>query len=55
MIAEHAYDELPEYGSFAHLRADDVLGRVDEMLAAGTLASSGGRFPKLRASQPALT
>ena len=55
VIAEHAYDDLPEYGSFAHLRADDVLGRVDEMLAEGTLASSGGRFPKLRASQPALT
>ena len=55
VIAEHAYDELPEYGSFAHLRTDDVLGRVDEMLAAGTLASSGGRFPKLRAAQPSLT
>ena len=55
VIAEHAYDELPEYGSFAHLRTDDVLGRVDEMLAAGTLASSGGRFPKLRAPQPSLT
>jgi ATP-dependent DNA helicase RecQ len=55
VIAEHAYDELPEYGSFAHLRADDVLGRVDELLAAGTLASSGGRFPKLRAPAPTLT
>jgi ATP-dependent DNA helicase RecQ len=55
VIAEHAYDELPEYGSFAHLRTDDVLARVDEMLAAGTLASSGGRFPKLRAAQPSLT
>lgn len=55
VIAEHAYDALPEYGAFAHLRAGDVLGRVDELLAAGTLASSGGRFPKLRAPQPSLT
>ncbi len=54
VIAEHAYDELPEYGSFAHLRTDDVLGRVDELLVAGTLSSSGGRFPKLRAAQPSL-
>ncbi len=55
IIAEHAYDELPEYGSFAHLRSGDVLGRVDELLEAGTLSSSGGRFPKLRASAPTLT
>jgi ATP-dependent DNA helicase RecQ len=50
VIAEHAYDDLPAYGAFAHLRADDVLGRVDELLAQGTLHSTGGRFPKLRAA-----
>ncbi len=50
VIAEHAYDEHPAYGTFAHLRADDVLGRVDELLAQGTLHSTGGRFPKLRAA-----
>ncbi len=49
VIAQHAYDRLPLYGAFAHLRSDDVLGRVDELLATGTLRSSGGRFPKLRA------
>ena len=50
VIAEHDYHQLPEYGAFAHLRADDVLGRVDEMIQAGTLRSTGGRFPKLRAA-----
>jgi hypothetical protein len=50
MIAEHSYDGLAAYGAFGHLRSTDVLGRVDELLAAGTLASTGGRFPKLRAS-----
>jgi ATP-dependent DNA helicase RecQ len=50
VIAEHAYDDLPAYGTFAHLRADDVLGRVDQLLAKGTLHSTGGRFPKLRAA-----
>jgi ATP-dependent DNA helicase RecQ len=50
VIAEHAYHQLAEYGQFAHLRADDVLGRVDELLERGTLRSTGGRFPKLQAA-----
>jgi len=50
VIAEHAYDHLSSYGTFAHLRAEHVLGRVDELLDAGTLRSTGGRFPKLRAA-----
>ncbi|HEY2769123.1 MAG TPA: RecQ family ATP-dependent DNA helicase [Solirubrobacteraceae bacterium] len=50
VIAEHSYDALPVYGNFAHLRSADVLGRVDELLEAGTLHSTGGRFPKLRAA-----
>jgi ATP-dependent DNA helicase RecQ len=50
VIAEHSYDGLPAYGSFAHLRSADVLGRVDQLLDAGTLRSTGGRFPKLRAA-----
>jgi ATP-dependent DNA helicase RecQ len=47
VIMEHAYDGLPEYGTFGHLHGDAVLGRVDELLLAGTLRSTGGRFPKL--------
>jgi superfamily II DNA helicase RecQ len=50
VIAEHGYDGLPVYGAYGHLRADDVLGRVDELLSEGTLRSTGGRFPKLRAA-----
>jgi ATP-dependent DNA helicase RecQ len=50
VIAEHSYDGLPVYGAFSHLRSADVLGRVDQLLAAGTLRSTGGRFPKLRAA-----
>ncbi|MBV9716139.1 MAG: ATP-dependent DNA helicase RecQ [Solirubrobacterales bacterium] len=48
LIAEHAYHRLDAYGSFADLRSEDVLGRVDQLLAIGTLRSTGGRFPKLR-------
>ncbi len=50
IVAQNAYDGLPGYGSFAHLRSDEVLERVDQLIAAGALRSSGGRFPKLRAA-----
>jgi ATP-dependent DNA helicase RecQ len=50
VIVQYSYDDLRAYGAFAHLRADDVLGRVDELLAAGRLRSTGGRFPKLKAA-----
>ena len=50
VIVQHAYDALGGYGAFAHLHSSDVLGRVDQLLAAGTLRSTGGRFPKLRAA-----
>ncbi len=48
VIAQYAYDQLSLYGAFAHVRSADVLGRVDQLLQAGTLRSTGGRFPKLR-------
>ncbi len=47
VVRKYGYDELPNYGSFAHWHADDVLGRVDALLDAGRLRSTGGRFPKL--------
>ncbi len=47
IVEQNGYDELPVYGTFAALHADDVLGRVDELLEAGRLVSTGGRFPKL--------
>ena len=47
VIAKYAYDGLPGYGAYGHLRAEAVLERVDALLQAGTLRSTGGRFPKL--------
>jgi ATP-dependent DNA helicase RecQ len=52
-MERNSYDGLPAYGTFAHLRADDVLGRVDELLAAGRLRSTGGAYPTLRVGQAA--
>ena len=51
VVRKYAYDGLPAYGTFAHLRADDVLARVDALLDAGGCVSTGGRFPKLAASE----
>jgi ATP-dependent DNA helicase RecQ len=50
VIAQYSYDGLPGYGAFAHLRGPEVLQRVDLLLERGTLRSTGGKFPKLRAA-----
>jgi ATP-dependent DNA helicase RecQ len=47
VVERYSYDGLPHYGTWSHLTAAAVLGRVDALLAAGTLRSTGGRFPKL--------
>ena len=47
VIRRHSYDGLPAYGIYAHMSRAEVLRRVDELLDAGRLRSSGGRFPKL--------
>jgi ATP-dependent DNA helicase RecQ len=47
VIRDNAYDGLPGYGAFGHLSRDEVLSRVDALLAEGRLRSTGGRFPKL--------
>ena len=53
VVRKNAYDGLPAYGTFAHLDKDQVLGRVDELIDAGRLASTGGAYPKLRVAQAA--
>jgi ATP-dependent DNA helicase RecQ len=50
VIAQYNYDGLPGYGTFAWMRSDDVLARVDDLIARGTLRSTGGRFPKLQSA-----
>jgi ATP-dependent DNA helicase RecQ len=47
VVVKYSYDGLPHYGAWSHLPATTVLARVDALLAAGTLRSTGGRFPKL--------
>ena len=50
VVAQNAYDGLAGYGTFSHLRSEEVLHRVDGLIEAGRLRSTGGRFPKLRAA-----
>jgi ATP-dependent DNA helicase RecQ len=47
VVKKYSYDGLPHYGAWSHLTGPMVLERVDALLAAGTLRSTGGRFPKL--------
>ena len=47
VVVKYSYNGLPGYGSFSHLPNDEVLSRVDELLAAGRLRSTGGHYPKL--------
>jgi len=47
VVEKYSYDGLPGYGTFGHLGAGQVLERVDALMTAGTLRSTGGRFPKL--------
>ena len=48
VVAKYAYHSLPGYGDFHGWRADELLARVDGLIDAGRLCSTGGRFPKLR-------
>jgi ATP-dependent DNA helicase RecQ len=47
VVLKYSYDGLPGYGAFAHLSNGEVLERVDALLAAGRLRSTGGAFPKV--------
>ncbi len=53
VIVKYRYDELPGYGSLHAWRADELLAEVDGLIDDGRLASTGGRFPKLRVERRA--
>src|SRR4051812_41146627 len=50
VVLRNSWDGLPAYGTFDHLTSKEVLARVDELLADGTLHSTGGAYPMLRAA-----
>jgi ATP-dependent DNA helicase RecQ len=50
VLLKHGWDGLPHYGTFGHLAGAEVLARVDALLEAGTLKTSGGHYPVLEAA-----
>ncbi|WP_445147689.1 RecQ family ATP-dependent DNA helicase [Baekduia sp. Peel2402] len=52
-IVRNAWDELPEYGTYAHLSAKRVVDRIDAMIEEGLLASTGGPRPVLKVTAAA--
>jgi ATP-dependent DNA helicase RecQ len=46
-IERNSYDGLPGYAAAPHMRRTDILARVDELIAAGSIEVSGGIRPTL--------
>ncbi|HEX4363099.1 MAG TPA: RecQ family ATP-dependent DNA helicase [Solirubrobacteraceae bacterium] len=46
-LVKSGHDGLPAYGTFDHMTASQVMMRVDELISAGRLRSTGGMYPKL--------
>ena len=47
-IQRNSYDGLQAYGVSSHLRRADIVARVDELIEAGRLETTGGPYPVLR-------
>jgi ATP-dependent DNA helicase RecQ len=48
-LLRNSYDGLAAYGTSSHMRRADILARVDELIDAGRLQTTGGPYPVLRA------
>jgi ATP-dependent DNA helicase RecQ len=47
-LLRNSYDGLPAYGVSSHMRRADILARVDQLIEAGRLETSGGPYPVLQ-------
>jgi ATP-dependent DNA helicase RecQ len=47
-IERNSYDGLPAYGTSSQMRRADILARVDELIEAGVIATTGGPYPVLQ-------
>jgi hypothetical protein len=47
-VKENSYDGLGAYAMASHMRRADILARIDSLIEAGRLATTGGKFPKLK-------
>jgi len=53
VVVKYGYDELPGYGDFNDRSSAEVLAKVDDLIVAGRLRSTGGKFPKLALAEAA--
>jgi superfamily II DNA helicase RecQ len=49
-IERNSYDGLPAYATASHMRRADILARIDQLIEAKQLETSGGPYPVLRAA-----
>ncbi|MGZ8481942.1 MAG: RecQ family ATP-dependent DNA helicase [Candidatus Limnocylindria bacterium] len=49
-IERNSYNGLPAYGTSSQMRRADILARVDELIEAGVISTSGGPYPVLQAA-----
>jgi ATP-dependent DNA helicase RecQ len=47
-IERNSYDGLPAYATSSHMRRADILERIDELIEAKRLATTGGPYPVLK-------
>jgi ATP-dependent DNA helicase RecQ len=53
-IERNSYDGLPAYATSSHMRRADILERIDELIEARRLATTGGPYPVLKPSSVAV-
>ena len=46
-VERNSFDGLAGYGCFSHLARTEIIARIDELIGAGELGTSGGRYPVL--------
>ena len=47
-IERNSYDGLPAYATSPNMRRADIVKRIDELIEAKRLATSGGAYPVLK-------
>jgi ATP-dependent DNA helicase RecQ len=47
-IERNSYDGLPAYATSSHMRRADILERIDELIEAKRLSTTGGAYPVLK-------
>jgi superfamily II DNA helicase RecQ len=48
-IERNSYDGMPAYGTSSHMRRADIVARIDQLIAAGRIDTTGGHYPVLTA------